>query len=153
IVVVASDAHRWAHLDFADPHWQRRRYRAFSAYGQSKLANLLFTLELDRRLRGSGRRALAVHPGWVRSDLGLGQHGLAATRLSAALGSVFGQTPAAGARPTLVAAVQDLPGASYVGPDGWGANRGNPTLLGRSREAADPDLARRLWSWSEEEVS
>ena len=51
VVMVASDAHRWAHLDLADPQWERRRYRAFGAYGQSKLANLLFTLELDRRLR------------------------------------------------------------------------------------------------------
>jgi NAD(P)-dependent dehydrogenase (short-subunit alcohol dehydrogenase family) len=153
VVVVASDAHRWAHLDLADPHWRRRRYRAFAAYGQSKLANLLFTLALDRRLRGSGRRALAVHPGWVRSDLGLGQHGLAATRLSAALGSVFGQSPVTGARPTLVAATQDLPGGCYVGPDGLGANRGSPTLLGRSRTAADADLAERLWDWSESQVT
>jgi NAD(P)-dependent dehydrogenase (short-subunit alcohol dehydrogenase family) len=149
VVVVASDAHRWAHLDLADPNWQRRRYRAFAAYGQSKLANLLFTLELDRRLRGTGRRALAVHPGWVRSDLGLGQHGLAATRASYALGSVFGQTPELGARPSLVAATQDLPGGSYVGPDGLNGNRGTPTLLGRSREASDLELAGRLWELSE----
>ena len=153
VVVVASDAHRWAHLDLDDPNWQHRRYRAFAAYGQSKLANLLFTLELDRRLGPTGRRALAVHPGWVSSDLGLGQHGLAATRISAALGSVFGQTPESGARSTLVASTQDLPGGSYIGPDGLGANRGVPTLLGRSREAADADLARRLWSWSEAQVS
>ena len=90
VVTVASDAHRWAHLDLADPQWERRRYRAFGAYGQSKLANLLFTLELDRRLRHSGRRAIAVHPGWVRSDLGLGQHGTVAAKVSQAVGSVFG---------------------------------------------------------------
>ena len=153
VVVVASDAHRWAHLDLDDPHWQHRRYRAFAAYGQSKLANLLFALELDRRLGPTGRRALAVHPGWVQSDLGLGQHGLTATRISTALGSVFGQTPESGARSTLVAATQDLPGGSYIGPDGLGANRGVPTLLGRSRDAVDADLARRLWSWSESQVS
>ena len=150
VVTVSSDAHRFGHLDLADPQWERRRYRAFGAYGQSKLANLLFTLELDRRLRSSGRRALAVHPGWVRSDLGLGQHGSVAARLSQGLGSVFGQTPEDGSRSSLAAVVSDLPGGSYVGPDGLGANRGVPTLLGRSREAADAALATRLWSLSEQ---
>ncbi|HEY5979867.1 MAG TPA: oxidoreductase [Microlunatus sp.] len=149
VVTVASDAHRWAHLDLEDPQWERRRYRAFGAYGQSKLANLLFTLELDRRLHPSGRRALAVHPGWVRSELGLGQHGMAVVKLSQGLGSLFGQTAEAGARPSLTAATEDLPGGSYVGPDGRGANRGEPTLLGRSREAGDATLARRLWELSE----
>ncbi len=152
VVTVSSDAHRFGHLDLTDPHWQHRRYRPFGAYGQSKLANLLFTLELDRRLRPSGRRALAVHPGWVRSDLGLGQHGSVAARLSQGLGSVFGQSAEDGARPSLTAVVTDLPGGSYVGPDGLGANRGVPTLLGRSREAADTELARRLWAWSEEQT-
>ncbi|HEY5784611.1 MAG TPA: oxidoreductase [Microlunatus sp.] len=150
VVTVASDAHRWAHLDLADLQWERRRYRAFGAYGQSKLANLLFTLELDRRLRSSGRRAIAVHPGWVRSDLGLGQHGTSAAKVSQGLGSVFGQMAEAGARPSLVAATRDLPGGSYVGPDGFGANRGEPTLIGRSREAADAALATQLWAVSEQ---
>jgi NAD(P)-dependent dehydrogenase (short-subunit alcohol dehydrogenase family) len=149
VVVVASDAHRWGHLDLDDPQWERRRYRGFGAYGQSKLANLLFTLELDKQLRPTGRRALAVHPGWVRSGLGLGQHGSLASGLSQGAGSLFGQSPEAGARPTLVAVTQDLPGSSYVGPDGLGANRGEPTLIGRSREAGDAALARRLWELSE----
>ena len=153
VVTVASDAHRWAHLDLADPQWERRRYRAFGAYGQSKLANLLFTLELDRRLRSSGRRAIAVHPGWVRSNIGIGQHGAAAAQLSRGLGSVFGQTAEAGARPSLVAATRDLPGSSYVGPDGRSGNRGTPTLIGRSREAADAVLASRLWGLSDQLTS
>ena len=149
VVTVASDAHRWAHLDLEDPQWERRRYRAFGAYGQSKLANLLFTLELDRRLRSSGRRAIAVHPGWVRSNIGIGEHGSAAATLSRGLGSVFGQTAEDGARPSLVAATGDLPGGSYVGPDGRSGNRGTPTLIGRSREAADAVLAARLWALSD----
>jgi NAD(P)-dependent dehydrogenase (short-subunit alcohol dehydrogenase family) len=148
VVTVASDAHRWAHLDLEDPQWERRRYRAFGAYGQSKLANLLFTLELDRRLRSSGRRAIAVHPGWVRSNIGIGEHGSAAATLSRGLGSVFGQTAEDGARPSLVAATGDLPGGSYVGPDGRSGNRGTPTLIGRSSEAADAVLAARLWALS-----
>jgi NAD(P)-dependent dehydrogenase (short-subunit alcohol dehydrogenase family) len=150
VVTVASDAHRWAHLDLEDPQWERRRYRAFGAYGQSKLANLLFTLELDRRLRSSGRRAIAVHPGWVRSNIGIGEHGSAAATLSRGLGSVFGQTAEDGARPSLVAATGDLPGGSYVGPDGRSGNRGTPTLIGRSSEAADAVLAARLWALSDQ---
>jgi hypothetical protein len=86
----------------------------------------------------------------VRSGLGLGQHGTAAAKVSQGLGSVFGQTAAVGARSSLVAAIRDLPGGSYVGPDGFGANRGTPTLIGRSREAADTALAARLWSLSEQ---
>lgn len=150
VVTVSSDAHRFGHLDLDDLQWERRRYSGFGAYGQSKLANVLFTLELDRRLRSSGRRALAVHPGWVKSDLGLSQHGSVAIRLSQGMGSVFGQTAEDGARSSLTATVSDLPGGSYVGPDGLAANRGFPTLLGRSREAADTALAVRLWAVSEE---
>lgn len=150
VVTVSSDAHRFGHLDLDDLQWERRRYSGFGAYGQSKLANLLFTLELDQRLRSSGRRALAVHPGWVRSDLGLNQHGSVAIRLSQGMGSLFGQSPEDGARSSLTATVSDLPGGSYVGPDGLAANRGVPTLLGRSREAADTGLASRLWAVSEE---
>jgi len=89
----------------------------------------------------------------VSSDLGLGHHGLAATKVSALAGSVFGQTPEQGAESSLVAATTDLPGGSYLGPDGLGGNRGRPTLLGRSFEASDPDLGRRLWEWSERQVS
>lgn len=149
VVTVSSAAHAWAHLDLTDLQWQRRRFRGFPAYGQSKLANLLFTLELDRHLRGSGRRALAVHPGWVRSELGLAGRGSAAVRVSQTLGSVFGQPAEQGARSSLVAATSDLPGSSYLGPAGLGANRGTPTLLGRSPLAADAGLARRLWAVSE----
>ena len=148
VVTVSSDAHRWAELDLADPNWEHRRYRAFAAYGQSKLANLLFTLELDRRVRTGGRRALAVHPGWVRSHLGVSQRGRSWLAVSHALGAVFGQSAADGALCTLVAATQDLPGASYVGPDGLAGNRGTPTLLGRTGAAGDPVLAARLWELS-----
>ena len=154
VVTVASDAHRWAHLDLADPQWERRRYRAFGAYGQSKLANLLFTLELDRRLRSSGRRAIAVHPGWVRSELGLGQHGAAAAQVSRGLGSVFGQTAEAGARSELWSPPPAIsPAGATSGRTDCGANRGTPTLIGRSREAADAVLASRLWGLSDQLTS
>ena len=91
-----------------------------------------------------------MHPGWVRSNIGIGEHGSAAAKLSQGLGSVFGQTAEDGARPSLVAATGDLPGSSYVGPDGRSGNRGSPTLIGRSREAADAVLAARLWALSDQ---
>jgi NAD(P)-dependent dehydrogenase (short-subunit alcohol dehydrogenase family) len=149
VITVSSDAHRWAHLDLDDPNWQRRRYRAWQAYGQSKLANLLFTLELDRRLRTSGRRALAVHPGWVRTRLGTGRLGAPAVAVSRVVGSIFGQSAERGAWSSLYAATQDLPGGSFVGPDGPAGNRGRPCLIGRSAAASDPELAVRLWTLSE----
>ena len=150
VVVVASNAHKWARIDFDDLNWERRRYRPAQAYGQSKLANLLFALELDRRLRPDGRRAIAVHPGWARSSLGVSQLGRAAGVASHAVGTVFGQSAEAGALPSLYAAVQDLPGGSYVGPDGRRGNRGYPALVGRTALAADAALARRLWDRSTE---
>jgi NAD(P)-dependent dehydrogenase (short-subunit alcohol dehydrogenase family) len=150
VVVVASNAHKWARIDFDDLNWERRRYRPAQAYGQSKLANLLFALELDRRLRPDGRRAIAVHPGWARSSLGVSQLPKAAGLASHAVGRVFGQSSEMGALPTLYAATRDLPGGSYVGPDGRGGNRGYPTLVGRTAVAADAALARRLWDRSVE---
>jgi NAD(P)-dependent dehydrogenase (short-subunit alcohol dehydrogenase family) len=151
VVTVASNAHRSATLDLDDPNWQRRPYRASVAYGQSKLANLLFTLELQRRLAasGSGVRALAAHPGFAASnlnrDLGPGLKLVAGT-----VGRLMRQSGDDGALPTLYAATRDLPGASYVGPSGRGEQRGAPTLVGRSPEAADPALARALWDLSAE---
>jgi NAD(P)-dependent dehydrogenase (short-subunit alcohol dehydrogenase family) len=150
VVVVASNAHKWARIDFDDLNWERRRYRPAQAYGQSKLANLLFALELDRRLRPDGRRAIAVHPGWARSSLGVSQLGKAAGLASHAVGMLFGQSAEMGALPTLYAAVQDLPGGCYVGPDGRGGNRGYPALVGRTAAAADAMTAHRLWDRSEE---
>jgi NAD(P)-dependent dehydrogenase (short-subunit alcohol dehydrogenase family) len=151
VVTVASNAHRSATLDLDDPNWRRRPYRASVAYGQSKLANLLFTLELQRRLAasGSGVRALAAHPGFAASnlnrDLGPGLKLVAGT-----VGRLMRQSVDDGALPTLYAATRDLPGASYVGPSGRGEQRGAPTLVGRSPEAADPALARALWDLSAE---
>ena len=152
VVVVASNSHKWAHLDFDDLNWERRRFRAAQAYGQSKLANLLFALQLDRRLRRDGRRAIAVHPGWARSSLGVSQLGRPAEIASHAVGRLFGQSAEMGALPTLFGVVEDVPGGSYVGPDGRGGNRGHPTLVGRSAAASDAALASRLWERSAELV-
>ncbi|MFI2633804.1 oxidoreductase [Streptomyces collinus] len=153
VVTVSSGAHRWggARIDFDDLD-RAANYTPQRAYAQSKLANLLFTLELQRRLTESGSpvRALAAHPGYAATNL---QSHAASPVLRAfmRLGNrFFAQDDRAGALPTLYAATEDLPGASYVGPDGLGEMRGAPALVGRSRAAGDPLTARRLWRVSEE---
>jgi NAD(P)-dependent dehydrogenase (short-subunit alcohol dehydrogenase family) len=151
VVTVSSGAHRMGRIDLDDLTWQRRPYQPWQAYGQSKLANLLFTLELQRRLieAGSPVRALAAHPGYAATNL---QSGTASVvhRIGMAIGNrVVAQSDERGALPTLFAATQDLPPASYVGPDGFAEGRGNPTLVGRSAAATDVATARALWELSE----
>ncbi|SDT18662.1 NAD(P)-dependent dehydrogenase, short-chain alcohol dehydrogenase family [Friedmanniella luteola] len=151
VVTVSSGLHRRGRVVLDDLNWERRRYSPYGAYGQSKLANLLFTLELERRLvaDGSPVRALAAHPGYAATNL-QGGHGRFLDLLTGAANRIFAQSDAQGALPTLYAAVADLPGGSYVGPDGRSEMRGHPTLVGRSAEASDSTLAARLWTASEE---
>ena len=145
-----------------DPRRRPGRYRRWRAYSESKLANLLFTLELDRRARAAGAPVVAVaaHPGLTRTDLvangmrrggadGLGRLrtdgaiGLAATRLLA-------QDATQGALPTLMAATAAaLPCGSYVGPAGPFQLHGPPTLVPLPGPARDTELARELWELSE----
>ncbi|KOU55098.1 oxidoreductase [Streptomyces sp. MMG1533] len=153
VVTVSSGAHRWgdATIRFDDLNLDAD-YTPRGAYAQSKLANLLFTLELQRRLTDSGSRvrALAAHPGYAATNL-QSHASSPATRAFMRLGNRFlAQDDRAGALPTLYAATQDLPGASYVGPDGFGEMRGGPTLVGRTAAASDAATARRLWTVSEE---
>ncbi|MFJ4467067.1 oxidoreductase [Streptomyces sp. NPDC089424] len=150
VVTIASNAHRNAALDLSDPNWEHRRYRPSAAYGQSKLANLLFTLELQRRLAtaGTGLLALAAHPG--AATTGLNRHlGPAMKVVAATVGRLVMQSETDGARPTLFAVTRDLPGAGYVGPGGRGGQRGRPTLVPRSATAQDATLAAELWNLSE----
>lgn len=150
VVTIASNAHKSASLDLTDPNWEHRRYRSSAAYGQSKLANLLFTLELQGRLTAAGSevRALAAHPG--AATTGLNRHlGRAMKAVAAIAGRFVMQSGTDGAQPTLFAAVRDLPGASYAGPDGRGGQRGRPTLVSRSAIAQDTGLAAELWDLSE----
>ncbi|MFF5538232.1 oxidoreductase [Streptomyces cinerochromogenes] len=153
VVTVASGAHRWGDkvIHFEDVNL-RGKYTPTRAYAQSKLANLLFTLELQRRLTeaGSAVRALAAHPGWAATNL-QSHSANPVARMAMQVGNRFlAQDDTAGALPTLCAATQDLPGAAYVGPDGPAEMRGAPTLVGRSAAASDPAAARRLWTLSEE---
>jgi NAD(P)-dependent dehydrogenase (short-subunit alcohol dehydrogenase family) len=151
VVTVASGAHRMGRIALDDLNWERRDYDRWRAYGQSKLANLLFTSELQRLLHegDSSVRALAAHPGWAATNL----QGRTGSRVQDALMAVgnrlLAQTDEQGAWPTLYAASQDLPGGSYVGPDGFQESRGHPTLVGRTEAARDADTARRLWELSE----
>jgi NAD(P)-dependent dehydrogenase (short-subunit alcohol dehydrogenase family) len=152
VVTVSSSAHRIGRIVIDDLNWQRRRYRAWAAYGQSKLANLLFTLELQRRLTaaGSSVRAYAAHPGYAATNLQSHTGNPISSLLMAIANRVVAQSDAQGALPTLFAATQDLPGGSYVGPDGFHEAHGHPTLVGRSAAAADLDTAAVLWTASEE---
>jgi NAD(P)-dependent dehydrogenase (short-subunit alcohol dehydrogenase family) len=152
VVTVSSNAHRAGRMDFDDLNWERRRYRSWSAYGQSKLANLLFSAELQRRLTeaGSKVRSMAAHPGYAATNL-QSHSGSALTRfLMNKVGNpLFAQDAAGGALPTLYVATADLPGNTYAGPSGFAAMRGTPAPCGRSKEASDEAAARRLWQVSE----
>ncbi|USQ82409.1 oxidoreductase [Streptomyces phaeoluteigriseus] len=153
VVTVSSGAHRWggATIRFDDLDLDAG-YTPRGAYAQSKLANLLFTLELQRRLTeaGSRVRALAAHPGYAATNLQSHTANPVARALMRLGNRFLAQDDRAGALPTLYAATADLPGASYVGPDGTGEMRGGPTLVGRTAAASDPVVARRLWTVSEE---
>jgi NAD(P)-dependent dehydrogenase (short-subunit alcohol dehydrogenase family) len=154
VVTVSSDAHRGGAIDFDDLNWERKRYRPWRAYGQSKLANLLFTSELERRLTeaGSTVKATAAHPGYAATNLQSHSGSRLMKVAMEQLGNrLIAQDAAGGALPTLYAAVADIPGGSFVGPSGpFGLGlRGAPRLVGRSAAARDEEAARRLWTVSE----
>jgi NAD(P)-dependent dehydrogenase (short-subunit alcohol dehydrogenase family) len=152
VVTVSSGAHRIGSIRLDDLNWERDGYQRWRAYGQSKLANLLFTSELQRRLDATGStvRALAAHPGYAATNLQNRTESLLQNSLMAVGNRVLAQSDEMGALPTLYAATQDLPGDSYVGPDGFQEQRGHPTLVGRSGAARDTATAQKLWTLSEE---
>ncbi|MFP5252986.1 MAG: oxidoreductase [Actinomycetes bacterium] len=157
VVTVASQAHRVARrAPLDDPRLPPRRYQRWQAYAMSKLANLLFTLELDRRAQEHKLplKALAAHPGYAATALmGAGRLDAPAamrTRILSAAFGVAGQSAEMGALPTLMAATAELPGGTYVGPDGFGEMHGMPRVVTPRRLARDPGTARRLWEISEQ---
>ncbi|SHG40222.1 oxidoreductase [Geodermatophilus nigrescens] len=152
VVTVASTAHRMGAIDLADLNWERRPYSPERAYGQSKLANLLFTLELQRRLTAAGSpvRATAAHPGWAATNLQSRTENRLKDAVMALGNRVVATSSDEGAQPTLLAATADLPGGSYAGPSRLMETRGAPTLVGRTPAASDPELARALWAASAE---
>jgi NAD(P)-dependent dehydrogenase (short-subunit alcohol dehydrogenase family) len=155
VVTVSSLGHRLrAAIHFDDLQWERR-YDRIGAYGQSKLANLLFTYELQRRL---GRRddaakstiAVAAHPGGSRTELARSIPSVFKP-LEVVLGPVLFQSAASGALPTLRAATDpSVEGGQYYGPDGFAEQRGHPKLVRSSAQSHDEELQRRLWTVSEE---
>lgn len=149
VVTVASLSHRFGAIDFDDLQWQSRSYRPNRAYGQSKLANLLFTYELQRRIDRAGARMLAAaaHPGFTGTDL---QRHAGFVRL---VSPWFGMEPWQGALPTLFAATAaEVEPGGYYGPDGLGETRGYPRRAGSSAASRDEAVAERLWAVSEELV-
>jgi NAD(P)-dependent dehydrogenase (short-subunit alcohol dehydrogenase family) len=152
VVTVSSTGHRFGSIDFDDLNWERRSYSAWRAYGQSKLANLLFTAELQRRLTAAGSAVLATaaHPGYAATNLQFHSGNRVFDVLGAVGNRVLAQSEEGGALPTLYAAVADVPGNSFAGPGGFMEQRGAPKLVGRTDAAKDADVARRLWEMSEE---
>jgi NAD(P)-dependent dehydrogenase (short-subunit alcohol dehydrogenase family) len=157
VVTVSSNMHRVARAaPLGDPRVHRGVYRKWQVYGQTKLANLLFSYELDRRARAKELplRALAAHPGFAGTHLAAnGQYGRSrggiATILDATVRAVS-QPAAHGAWPVLMAATADLPGATYVGPGGLGEMGGAPQVVTSSAPSRDEDAQRRLWELSEQ---
>jgi NAD(P)-dependent dehydrogenase (short-subunit alcohol dehydrogenase family) len=147
VVNVSSIAHRYGKIDFDDLNWKTRSYKKNGSYGQSKLANLLFSLELRDRVAkaGGSPMVLSAHPGWTATDLQ--RYNTTARRLN----PFMAMQPWQGALPTLRAGT--APGAKageYYGPHGFMEMRGFPVRVGTTKEAKDQAAARRLWEVSEE---
>ncbi|MTD55614.1 oxidoreductase [Amycolatopsis pithecellobii] len=151
VVTVASLVHVIGTIDFTDLNWERRRYRPTPAYGQSKLANLLFTAELQRLLSVAGSAVIstAAHPGLSATNLMRSDNPNLRFRTEKALLSLITQGAEDGALPTLYAATADISGNSYAGPGGFLGVRGAPKPAGRAARARDASAARQLWEASE----
>ncbi|SMO67657.1 oxidoreductase [Halorubrum cibi] len=155
IVTQSSGAHEQGEMDFADLNWEES-YGKWKAYGRSKLANLLFAYELQRRIDAAdlGVRSVACHPGYADTDLQMRTARESGNPLMTVgmrlANAVFGQDAAVGVEPMLYAATADVDGGAYVEPGGFMNMRGHPTI-GRSNDASyDRADARRLWEYSTE---
>lgn len=147
VVNTSSMAHKLTKgLNLDDLHFERRPYKEMDAYGQSKLAVLSYTLELDRRLRGAGLpvSAVAAHPGWSNTNPDKG------SALMRFFNGIMAQSAAMGALPALYAACAPaVQGGEYYGPGGMQELRGYPARAARSPQAQDAALASQLWQRSE----
>ncbi len=153
VVNVSSNAHRWGEMDFANLMFEQGGYSPTKAYARSKLANLLFTYELQRRFqaRGADAMAVAAHPGTSRTELTRYLEQRWYVRLLMPLMAPFSQSAAMGALPTLRAATDpNVRGGEYYGPDGFMEMKGYPVRVEPIPAARDPETARRLWEISEE---
>jgi NAD(P)-dependent dehydrogenase (short-subunit alcohol dehydrogenase family) len=151
VVTLSSTVHKMGRINFDNLNGDRHYFR-WNAYGQSKLANLLFALELDRRLRAAGStvKSLAAHPGYAATNLQSAGPPLFDRLVMVASNALIAQSDEMGALPILYAATQPgLEGGTYVGPDSFREQRGHPTLVQPNGRARDPETARRLWEVSE----
>jgi NAD(P)-dependent dehydrogenase (short-subunit alcohol dehydrogenase family) len=159
VVTVSSNAHKMGKINFDDLQ-SERRYMRWSAYGQSKLANLVFAIDLQKRIDEAGlqMKSMAAHPGLSATNLGSAGTGtgnglvnLLTTPILKFSDAFIAQDADAGAQPTLFAAVSPgLPGGTYVGPDGIGEHRGSPTVVTPRKAAHNHEIAERLWEKSVE---
>ncbi|OBA70040.1 oxidoreductase [Mycobacterium sp. 1554424.7] len=150
VVTVSSLLHHIGYISLKDLNWRSRRYSAWLSYGQSKLANLLFTSELQRRLdaAGSSLRALAAHPGWSHTNLQGNSGRKLGDAAVLAVDRIVSTDADFGARQTLYAASQDLPGNTFVGPRFGLYGRSQPTW--RNWPAKRATKAEALWELSEQ---
>ncbi|NEW58081.1 SDR family NAD(P)-dependent oxidoreductase [Nocardia cyriacigeorgica] len=150
VVTVSSGAHAMGAIDLDDLNWQRRKYQRWPAYGQAKLANLMFAYELQRKLTAAGwsKLSVAAHPGYAATELQSHTESIQDTVM--AVGNrIFAQSAEMGALPELYAATADVEPGAYYGPTGWRGLRGYPGRSGSSKRSKDEETARRLWELSE----
>lgn len=147
IVNVSSSAHTFGNLNLNDLNWETRKYKKARAYGDSKIANIYFTYELQKRLEQAGHKTLvtASHPGWTATELQ--RH----AGLLSFLNNFFSQGIDMGALPTLYAAVgEDVNGSDYYGPSGWREMKGYPKKVTSNELSHDQEISQKLWDISEE---
>lgn len=147
IVNVSSGAHNYGDLEFDDLNWEKRSYKKMKAYADSKIANLYFTYELQKRVERNRGNPLvtAAHPGWTSTEL---QRHAGLIRF---LNHFFSQDITMGALPTLYAAVDaDVKGGDYYGPSGWREMKGYPKKVESNELSHNQEIARKLWEISEE---
>jgi NAD(P)-dependent dehydrogenase (short-subunit alcohol dehydrogenase family) len=153
VVTLSSGLHRIGTINFDDLQGEHR-YNRWRAYGQSKLANLIFAVELQRRANAAGAEleSLSAHPGYAATNLQSNGPAPFYERLPMAiLNKVIAQSADMGALPTLYAATApDVPGGSFIGPDGFNEARGHPRVVMGAAKAYDEDVARKLWAVSEQ---
>jgi NAD(P)-dependent dehydrogenase (short-subunit alcohol dehydrogenase family) len=151
IVNVSSGAHNFGTLDFDDLNWEKRNYAQWTAYGDSKLANLYFTYELDRKLKEQGINTVvtASHPGWTATELQR-----TAGDVMKYLNGIFAQDITMGALPNLRAAIEEgLKGGEYFGPNGFMEISGYPVKVESNQLSKDRAIAQKLWVVSEQLTS
>ena len=147
IVNISSTAHKMGNINFDDLTWEKRKYKPWNAYGDSKIANLYFTYELAEKLKKGGKdvKVTAAHPGWTATDL---QRHSGVVKF---LNNFFAMKAEQGALPTLRAAVDDdAESGDFYGPDGFMQSRGYPVKVKSNELSYNKEIAKKLWKVSEE---